>query len=577
MKFVYYASVLVTFCMSMVLAGCGAGGTSPETKNALHESTACISCHQDSNWQTPGTGKNVVAEWTLSTHNTNNGAGCGDCHGYGSNHPASCIKCHATGAAFNPIINPDAAGKCATCHDSTKGYSTDRNYNGKSLNTLTEHFSTPTLKAYTSGSFKARFITKNYEQSCRSCHNPHDTGTHMEKFRQWARSGKGNVSANPWASRDFRLSGTALPATPATTFGSECVRCHTATGFITYLKNKTIAPFGSTSKVEGREVLACNACHDDGSGYAYGYKLRSVGQVTAYYNVSTTQAGPVRYRIRATETYDNIGKSNLCLTCHVGREIGEIIKTAAAQGLNFANTGFISSHYMTAGASIFQASGYEFNLRSYPQGQGTPGSFPHLHRTVGVNNQNGTGSDGPCITCHLKPGRHTFLPLNLTEVATTDSLWLRQITGIVSPECAKCHNGTTAPAQSVASLNTSKTGFFATLEILRTIMATRNLHYRSGSIFNAATGTTRVTNWTKAPASGADVMGAAFNYVLLNFDYGAYTHNIFYSKRLLYDSIDLLDDLTLNYSTCSTIGPVNTAPFNYLCVNGASNSLTERP
>jgi hypothetical protein len=129
----------------------------------------------------------------------------------------------------------------------------------------------------------------------------------------------------------------------------------------------------------------------------------------------------------------------------------------------------------------------------------------------------------------------------------------------------------------VASLNTSKTGFYTTLEVLRTIMATRNLHYRSGSIFNAATGTTRVTNWIKAPASGADVMGAAFNYVLLNFDYGAYAHNIFYSKRLLYDSIDLLDDLTLNYSTCSTIGPVNTAPFNYLCINGASNNSTERP
>lgn len=573
-----HAYILTLGYMAILLAGCGSGGQTPETKDVLVESAHCISCHEGSGRATPGTGVNVVTEWNRSTHMTANAAGCTDCHDDSYMHavsPASCSKCHTIiGQTTNPTNNPDRDGKCAKCHDSTKGFSTNSVYDGTAKNTLTEHFSTPTLAAYTSGSFKARYVTKNYVNSCRSCHNPHDTATAMEKLRQWSRSGKGDVSAAPWASRDFRLSGTALPNTPATTFGSECVRCHTATGFITYLKDKTIAPFGSTSKVEGREVLACNACHDDGSGYAYGYKIRSAAQVTAYYNLSTTQTGPTRFRIRIPETYDNVGTSNICVACHVGREIGEIIKQAATQGLNFASTGFISSHYLTGGASIFQASGYEFTGRTYPQGQGTPGGVPFLHRTVGISNLNGTGSDGPCITCHLKPGRHTFLPVTLTElVPPATSLWTRQVTDIVSPECAKCHNGMIAPAKDVAGLNASKNGFFQALEVLRLRMQALGMFYRSGSIFTAATGTSRVTNWNKFPAipgSAPNVMGAAFNYVLLNFDYGAYAHNSFYAKRLLYDSIDLLDDGTLNYTGCSTISS-NAVAYQYMC-NSTTNS-----
>jgi hypothetical protein len=344
-----YVYLLALGSMTALLAGCGSGGTTPNTKtHALDASTTCIGCHQNSQntkWATPGSGKSVVTEWLASTHNTNNGASCIDCHGNDydnpANHPLSCNKCHTLGIQnlSSSYVNPDTLGICGRCHDSTKGYSISRTYNGVITNPLTEHFSTPTLAVYTSVGMKARYVTKNYQNSCRSCHNPHDTSTAMEKFRQWARSGKGNVSANPWASRDFRLSGTPLPATPATSYGSECVRCHTTTGFITYLKDKTIAPFGGPSKKEGREVLACNACHDDGAGYAYGYKIRSVSQVTAFYNLSTTQAG-IRYRIRIPETYDNVTTSNVCVACHVGREIGEIIKTAAAQGLD-RRTGFL--------------------------------------------------------------------------------------------------------------------------------------------------------------------------------------------------------------------------------------------
>ena len=118
MKSNRYMYLLPLGYLILLLTGCGAGGTTPETKNALHESTACISCHDDANWQTPGTGKSIVAEWKLSTHNTQNGAGCADCHDDGYMHPASCSKCHSVGLlAKNPTNNPDRDGKCAKCHD----------------------------------------------------------------------------------------------------------------------------------------------------------------------------------------------------------------------------------------------------------------------------------------------------------------------------------------------------------------------------------------------------------------------------------------------------------------------------
>jgi hypothetical protein len=50
-----------------------------------------------------------------------------------------------------------------------------------------------------------------------------------------------------------------------------------------------------------------------------------------------------------------------------------------------------------------------------------------------------------------------------------------------------------------------------------------------------------------------DAMGAAFNFNLLEHDPGAFTHNRFYVKRLVFDSIDLLDNGLLDGSTGAAI------------------------
>jgi hypothetical protein len=569
MRFVYSVSLLIAICMAILSAGCGSGGTSPATKDAHAESTSCISCHQDPSWKTPGTGINVVTEWNLSAHNTKNGAGCGDCHGTGANHPASCNKCHASGVAFNPIKNPDAEGKCATCHNisnTNNAYSTNRDFNGEVTNTLADHFSTPTLKAYTSGAYNARYVTKNYEKSCRSCHNPHDTSSNMIKLRQWARSGKGDVTALPWRNYDFGRDparSTATPgATPANSFGADCVRCHTATGHINYLtNNQSIAPaYGGTSKTDGKEVLACNVCHDDGKGYAYGYKRRSVPQVTAYYNKSTVS----KMRIRIPVTYPDVGESNLCLNCHVGRENGKIIKELALPALtankvispsgpyNFANAGFENSHYLTAGATIFRTSGFEFYSSQYYDNPRTvDGNIIYAHDQIGVGNFKGTGTSGPCITCHMKPGRHTFLPVTKSS---NDKL-TATATELTSTICANCHSGSnplygTLP-MSADEINHQREQFHAALAALQALLQYRVAVYftTTNPYFFKADLVTAARNWVTGPGTGDNNMGAAFNFNLLHHDYGAFAHNRYYSKRLIYDSISWLYDNDIKDTT----------------------------
>jgi len=542
------ACLLAMVSLAMLLSGCGSGGTTPVTKNALHESTDCISCHDDTNWKTPDTGKGAVAEWRLSTHNTQNGAGCGDCHDDGYMHPASCSKCHSTGTqAKDPTTNPDRDGKCAKCHDSTKGFSTSREYNGITRNTLAEHFSTPTLAAYTSGKFNARYVSKNYETKCRRCHNPHDTSSQMTILRQWARSGKGTVEALPWSYYDFGRDparSTATPgATPANSFGADCVRCHTASGYISYLTDKSIAPaYGGTSKTAGKEPLACNACHTN-----YSYARRQVGPVTAYYNKSTVS----KMRVRITRTYPDIGESNLCLACHVGREIGQVIKELGnptktenkvitpSGEYNFSNAGFENSHYLTAGATIFKTSGFEFYSSHYYD---NPSRY--AHDKIGVANFKNTGTSGPCITCHMKPDNHTFLPVAKDKAGN--------VTALTSTTCnnALCHNG----GMSVTKIEHERELFNAALEALKIVIQDKlSVYFNNANpyFFTSTSFTAAARKWVTGGdnKTGPNNMGAAFNYNLLYHDFGAFAHNRYYEKRLIYDSISWLFDNDIKTTT----------------------------
>lgn len=94
---------------------------------------------------------------------------------------------------------------------------------------------------------------------------------------------------------------------------------------------------------------------------------------------------------------------------------------------------------------------------------------------------------------------------------------------------------------------------------------------------------------TTGSVTGKNNMGASLNRVMLDLSQepGAFAHNRYYVKRLIYDAIDWLDDGVLNYSTGATLTTIRSAS-NPSWINGAisyllpygegyKNSSLERP
>jgi hypothetical protein len=219
--------------------------------------------------------------------------------------------------------------------------------------------------------------------------------------------------------------------------------------------------------------------------------------------------------------------------CHLGREVGgNVLTDIDADGVR----SFINSHYLAAGANIFNESGYEYAGQSYD-------SFG-FHKQVGISNTYLTGTDGPCVTCHMTSDKqHSF------EVVTKDIAGV--ITAVASTECAKCHGGLTA-----AVMETSKSDFHLALEELRLALFAKGIEFSAAyPYFYEAGTTTAFTNWAGVygAAEWKNVMGAAFNYNLLEHDPGAYAHNRDYALKLIQDSIDYLADGAVNGVGTSTV------------------------
>jgi hypothetical protein len=110
-------------------------------------------------------------------------------------------------------------------------------------------------------------------------------------------------------------------------------------------------------------------------------------------------------------------------------------------------------------------------------------------------------------------------------------------------------------------------------------------------------GITSTSNWLKSstygwegapayvgtckPTEGADIyfgsrnMGAAFNYDFMNNESAAYVHNDQYAKRLIYDSLDWLDDCKLNGTGARAVTDAGSIDyFGNSVVSGQLSSLT---
>ena len=360
--------------------------------------------------------------------------------------------------------------------------------------------------------------TSVYNVGCGDCHASGSKTSNGVIIDQFAESAHGDVFGEAWVHYDWRTAGRA-----------SCQRCHTATGFVAKLGNEgnTTNAFDALDVNLPGEVVRCTACHTD-------IATGAVRTATAY---------TATYSNGATQTFPDVGASNLCVRCHGARESGDSVKLSSG---DFSNLSFINSHYLAAGATVFAGGGYEFSGPDYAN----PAFFKH--NKVGIADPAAPVAidAGPCVGCHMgTTANHTW------EVVAKDDAGA--ITAINSETCASCHAGNYALTPE--KLELEKEELHASLAALESALAAKGIYFYPAHpyFFTApyvAGGTnTAFKNWEGVYAGkGKDVMGAAFNYNLLEHDPGAYAHNRFYTKRLIFDSIDFIDNGVLDGSISVT-------------------------
>jgi hypothetical protein len=354
---------------------------------------------------------------------------------------------------------------------------------------------------------KLYYVKKGDDNACSACHNPHSADLTIN--RQYAESGHGDALAKPWAEEKF---------------GSSCQQCHTSTGF----KNIADALTAGTAynsalndlsylTADQSTTIYCWGCHTDFKG-GLRNPAKEYAITTSISSYKTMAGGPI--------TFPDVSGSNICVLCHSGRRTGGYIQNLADP---FTDLRFQDAHYLAAAGVLFRKIGYQYrpdaNYNNVPYFE---------HDEIGSDTVADTGTNGPCVGCHLStnPEEHLFSPVS-AEGET--------ITAITSTACALCHTPEHGE-MTVAKLTEEEEGFEAGLEALAAQLALNGHPYLGGYPYFA---TGDWTNSTSNASIGRNNMGAAFNWNMLRNEPGCFAHNSVYAKRLIYDSIDWLDNGTL--------------------------------
>ncbi len=302
---------------------------------------------------------------------------------------------------------------------------------------------------------------------------------------------------------------------------ASCSKCHSAEGLPYYLET------GITVAQELPNGLKCSTCHDAVPGF------------TRY------QVDEVEFPSGALLTTGDPDKSNLCISCHQGRQSTVSVNEAiAGRDLDTpAGLRFINVHYYPAGATLFgsQAKGaYEYAGKSY-SGRTRHTSVPAMDS---------------CTECH---DTHK-LDVNVSY-------------------CRMCHNVVTGPRDIRRDTSTDYDGDGSKTEPL--VGEIDDMHDDLyDAIRNYARNTVGLpiiyadnspyfffdTDGDGEVDDGENVSGnrynnfsprllqAAYNYQYVEKDPGGFAHNASYIIQVLYDSIESLGG---NVSLMARPGAVN--------------------
>lgn len=389
--------------------------------------------------------------------------------------------------------------------------------------------------------------------SCSVCHNPHAADNTINE--QWAESAHGGKiktvkeaayaadssadlqdvevtedTAAAWAHYDFK-----------DVTRQACQRCHTATGFSNFADDpttydQTANDFAATG--DQREMLYCWGCHSDNAGTLRDPGEASVSLDGILYDAAAT--GPAQQEVNARiEAVGDLDASNTCVPCHSGRfTVPEMVESSYSDdnSLN-GNSSGSGTHYKDTAGTIFRFAAYEMPGLDYDN----PSYYKHDGiGTVDADGNEvyeGTGTAGPCVGCHMSAedgDNHHFEPFDESEDSG------------VTPVCDTCHGSHGGMSTDV--LTEEKEGFENAIEAMKFFIennyAGANLTMLDSYPY---VGYNTPTTWsTDFGANDKNAYGAAYNYVYIHHEGGAYAHNRYYAKRVIFDAIDLMDNGTFD-------------------------------
>ena len=326
-----------------------------------------------------------------------------------------------------------------------------------------------------------------------------------------ARTDAGHFAGNtmPFRDWDYDEEGNPLYTVP---FG--CVKCHTAQGLPTFIKDggtTVVTPNGTTSTTGVQSMpssngFMCTTCHN-GESFPDRYAIASV----VFPSGKTASLGGK----------DADGKfvaddGNLCISCHMGRESTASMNAALkGKDVDVVDPGvrFKNIHYFAAGATLFGGDvqgAYQYEGKEY----------------VGQNmHADEAGKMNKCQDCHDVHALEPKVESCETCHDTTDPTAIR--------ESEVDYDGDGDVTEGIAGeIQTLSDALYAEIQ---TYAAANGgaLEYKGDAYpyFYGADGKSYAT-WTPK------LVKAAFNYQYSQKDPGAFVHNPKYVMQFLIDSIE---------------------------------------
>lgn len=402
-----------------------------------------------------------------------------------------------------PIDLPNGVGRCTACHMPKTARSADysssfpADADGKRQGDIRSHtmkvvMPNTSVRDVTSTFFNTsasdNSVATSMPGACSACHKATTAGGTVAgdyALYGWARSGHADYLDEGVGGYTGRLDRSAGTAAGYNSASnSGCVSCHTAAGYVDNLAGTS--PTAHFIPPTEKNFLNCTTCHDSAASAAQKH-VRRIDNVVFPSGLSVTAGG----------------NSKVCFTCHAGRNSGVSVAIAIADSdFDFTR---VDPHFLPAAAILYgpQAQGgYEYPGKSYFA------FSPHILPS--------------CAGCHMASGPSGNWGLGGHSLAMTAGSALN------TTECVSCHG-------AVSSFDVLLNDRKGTLTGLQSLLAAR--------LAAAGVVTADFTNITTAAQ-----LRAAYNYKFVSSDPGAHVHNWWYAAQLLYDSLDELDDGSLNGS-----------------------------